>query len=246
MPIGSPLEPLRRVDLFADLTTDELAELAEQFSEATFPSHGRIYRHGDTADFFYVILEGEVAIYREEVGRPLQLQLRLGPGDYFGETGLFGSYRRSSSARAGSVTRTTRIAKQTLLDFLEAHPGVAIKMQIAAARRHTSNVAAALDLGQRSEVRIRIAREVTLELPFGANQEARLENLSLGGMSLRQAPIAWQKGRTVQFSMLHEGESLEVNGRISWRAENTVGIAFVETSEDHDERVQKMIRLLLD
>ena len=136
------------------------------------------------------------------------------------------------------------------LAFLDEHPNVLVKLQIAAARRHTLNVAAALDLGVRNEVRIRLDREVTLETPVGQIHRARLENLSLGGLCLREVPASWQPESEVEFTLGYQDENLEVAARVSWREEQTVGLAFLEESPDagtdRDEAVQRMLRRLLE
>lgn len=239
------LSVLRQVDLFSDLGEQELQKLQSHFVEQDVSSHTRIYHHGDPSDSFYVIRSGSVAVYRDEIGKPVQLQARFGPGDFFGETGLFDGFQRSASARASEPCRLLTIHKDRLLAFLDDHPEVLIKLQIAAARRHTLNVAAALDLGIRNEVRIRLDREVTLETSLGQSLSVRLENLSLGGMCLRGVPASWTKGRELSFELSYGEESLSVRGKVSWREPETAGLAFAETGPEHDTDVQNMLRRLL-
>jgi CRP-like cAMP-binding protein len=237
---------LRQVPLFADLAADELARLADLFTEELIVGNQRVFSHGDDALHFFVIREGSVAIFRDEVGKPVQLQTRLGPGDYFGEMGLFDGFKRAASARTSEICRLLKIGKAELLAFLDLHPGVAIKLQVAAARRHSENVITALNLGVRHEVRIRLDRPVTIELNFGLKHRAIIENLSLGGLCLRSAPASWQKGREVHFSLLYESESLPINARVTWRQDDVAGMAFEGTNLDHDLRVQRLLRRLLD
>ncbi len=238
-------EILRRVRLFSDLEDRELRRLAGDFSEILLPAGHRIFRHGDPADAFYIIRDGAVALYTDRTGQPLHLQARLGPGDFFGEVGLFDTAQRSSSARTGDTSRLLMIPKDELLAFLEDHPDVAIKMQIAAARRHTQNVSVALDLGQRQEVRIRLGQEIEMEPQEGKPRKVWIENLSLGGLCLRGAPSAWERHWTVRFTLRLEELVLPVTGRIAWRQEETVGIAFLRGDDQHDERVQLLLRRLL-
>lgn len=245
----SPAETLallRRVPLFADLGDEELLRLAELCVEENVAGNLRVFSHGESANFFYIIQEGSVTLFRDEVGRPVQVQTRLGPGDYFGEMGLFDGYKRSGSARTGGPGRLLRIAKSELLHFLDRHPSIAIKLQVAAARRHSENVVMALNLGVRGEVRIRLDKKVTIELPFGMRHRAQVENLSLGGMCLRSAPSSWQKGREVRFTLIYQEEILPIDARISWREEDTAGLAFLAAGEEHDDRVQRLLRRLLD
>lgn len=236
---------LRQVRLFSDLEDSELQRLAGEFSEVLLPAGHRIFRHGDPADAFYIVRDGSVALYTDRTGQPLQLQARLGPGEFFGEVGLFDTAQRSSSARTGDTSRLLMIPKDELLAFLDDHPEVAIKLQIAAARRHTQNVSVALDLGQRQEVRIRLGQEIEMEPQEGKPLPVWIENLSLGGLCLRGGPSVWERHWTVRFTLRLEDLILPVTGRIAWRQGDTVGIAFLRGDDQHDERVQKLLRKLL-
>lgn len=58
-----------------------------------------IFRQGHIGDRMYVVVSGEVLIYREDRGAETTLA-RLGPGETFGELALFDQHPRSASARA--------------------------------------------------------------------------------------------------------------------------------------------------
>ncbi|MEO1368015.1 MAG: cyclic nucleotide-binding domain-containing protein, partial [Acidobacteriota bacterium] len=222
----------------------DLEELGSDFERVRVASHTRLYSSGDPVDHFFVITRGEVSIFRDEVGRPLQLQARLGPGEFFGEMGLFGGDQRSS-ARSSVPTELLRIGKGILLAFLDRRPALAVKIQVAAARRHSENVAAALDLGQRQDVRIRLGRRVLIETPL-RQHAARLENLSLGGLCVRDVPASWQPGAEVSFTLTYQESSLDVKARVSWREETAAGLAFCEKAPKHEEAVQRLLRRLLE
>lgn len=237
---------LKQVRLFVDLDEEEMVRLAALFSEEVLLSGHRVFKPGDPSDAFYVIEEGSIALYSDQPGKPIHLQGRLGPGDFFGELGLFDGFERAASARASETSRVLRIPKDALLAFLDDHPTIAIKMQIAAARRHSQNVSLALDLGHRSEVRIRLGKQAEMILDNGQRHGVMVENLSLGGICLRAVPETWQRHWTLRFELLYDSERLPVIGRITWRRDETVGLAFSRTDPDHDDRVQRMLRRLLD
>ena len=236
---------LRRVSLFASLQQKELEILEEQFDEIAIASHTRIYRHGDAVNYLYVIRSGEVSIFRDQIGKPVALLARLESGDFFGQIGFFGSYERSATARTGTPTRLLRISKEALLDFLNDQPAVALRIQVAAARQHSMNVASALDLGMRKEVRIRLDRRVLIETEAG-NQPAMIQNLSLGGLALSLAPSSWEPGARVKFALCYQDLRARFSARVSWQEEDTVGLAFTDpSSTEHEEKVQKLLRRLL-
>lgn len=237
---------LRQVRLFVDLDEDELERLAALFTEEVLPAGHRVFKPGDPSDAFYVVHQGGIALYSDQPGKPIHLHGRLSRGDFFGELGLFDGFERAASARASETSRVLRIPKDALLTFLDDHPAIAIKMQIAAARRHSQNVSLALDLGHRSEVRIRLGKRAEMILEDGIRLGVVVENLSLGGICLRDVPETWQRHWTLRFELLYDGERLPVIGRITWRRGDTVGLAFSRTDPEHDDRVQRMLRRLLD
>lgn len=241
-----PIDVLREVRLFTDMDDDSLARLADLFEPVAIPMGHQVYKHGDPSDAFYVIRRGSIALYRDQLGKPIQLLARLTRGDYFGELGLFDGFERNASARANETSHLLRIDKAPLLAFLADEPDLTIKMQIAAARRHSMNVSMTLDLSQRKDVRIRLEKEVLLELDSGNKRHVQVQNLSLGGICLRGTPTAWQKHWTVRFHLHYESERLHLAGRVTWRREDTVGIAFSRTDPQHEDQIQRLLRLLLD
>lgn len=243
-PVG--VEELRSASLFRGLEDGLLADLAARFVELEVPPDGVVYRGGEPSDFFYVVTEGELVVFRDLVGKPLQLLGHLAAGDFFGELALLANAPHGSAVRARSPSRVLRLAKGDLLDFLDRQPDVRLRLQNAAAQRHSSNVAAALELGRRREVRIRFRHEVEISLAGDRGPETVLENLSLGGLSLSGAPAGWQTGEQVSFGLgLREGR-LDLVGRIVWRHGETVGIAFDKRSPNHDTILQMTIRSLIE
>ena len=231
---------LAEVAPFADLGKDELRRLADLFDEVGVAEGERIHQPADAhARALYVILQGEVSVYRDEVGRPVQLQGRFGPGSYFGEQGLFGD-NEGASAMAKTASRLARVPHDALLDFLDAHPEVALKLQMAAARRHSENVAAVLDSSGRSDPRIRIGHDATLDLPYGREAEARLENLSIGGLCLDGIPDTWRPGMRMAFKLCITGEVIPIDARVSWRQGSLAGLAFADPDEAHERILRKL------
>ncbi|MDA8019922.1 MAG: cyclic nucleotide-binding domain-containing protein [Thermoanaerobaculia bacterium] len=237
---------LIEVPPFADLEAEELHRLASLFDQIAVEQGARIHQPADAHQrCLYVILDGELSVYRDEVARAIQLQGRYGPGDYFGEQGLFGD-DGSTSALARSETKLARIAHDVLLGFLDEHPDVALRLQMAAARRHSENVAAVLDSSGRSDPRIRVGHEAVLDLPFGQKATARLENLSVGGLCLDGIPDTWKPGMRMAFLLRLNDEVIPVDARVSWRQGSFAGLAFADPDDAHERRIQRILRQLRD
>ncbi len=237
---------LRRAAIFRELDNDELAQLSRLFVELQVPADYLVLREGERSEAFYVIRKGTVAVFSDAVGKPVADLAHLGPGDFFGEMGLFGIWKRTASVRSTRETRLLKIASRDLLRFLDRRPEVKRKLEATASYRYSTHVAAALELGRRREVRIGFNHPVSLRLGDGATRLATLINLSIRGLSLDNAPPEWQEGETVSFGLRLPNGELELAGRINWRQGEQVGMRFERTQRNHDMLIQLTIRMLLE
>lgn len=94
---GAPLDALERVPLFADLTRDELEQIALLFKERHFAAGETVVKEGSDGAAFFLIEEGEATVSVGGRERP-----GLGPGDHFGEIALI-----DEGVRAATITATT-------------------------------------------------------------------------------------------------------------------------------------------
>jgi CRP-like cAMP-binding protein len=239
------LELIATAAPFQGVDRERLRDLAAHSTEQSLPAGRLVFSHGDRSDAVYLVIEGTVTIYRDQVGKPMQLLARVGAGELLGELCLFDEERRTASARSATSCRLLRIDREPLRRLLAAEPRLALHIQNSAARRRHLNAAAALELGQQTEVRIRLQAPVRLRFEDGSVVPADLENLSLGGLSLSGAPRHWIAGTGVRFDLQTAGdEPLPVHGRVAWRDAEVVGIAFVAQSPAHELHVYRLLRRL--
>lgn len=239
-----PLQKLKRIPIFTGLDEALLHRLASLGRTVHLPTEGMVFRDGEEADALFVILEGSVVLLRDRVGAPMQLLARLEPGDYFGEMCLFDEVYRRSSARGSAGTALLKLDKQGLIEILSREPRLALRLQLAAAHRRNLDAAAALELGRRVEVRIRLAASMTLGAPGQPERAVVMENLSIGGMCVSGAPEAWEIGETVTFALSLGAYTTEILARVAWRRGETIGLAFDERRADHEQRILRILREL--
>ncbi|MEM6792710.1 MAG: cyclic nucleotide-binding domain-containing protein [Acidobacteriota bacterium] len=245
-PITGPR--LAEFDLLQGLESQDLEELARSFEEQTVETGQMIYGQGERSSGLYLVQDGEVAVFRDAVGQPVQLLARLHAGDYFGEVALFGTGLSTASARASRRSVLLRADAEPFLAFTDHHPSIQLQLQLSATRRYTENMVAVLETGRRREVRIRCGMEVEIESlereEEGPSLRVVLENLSLGGLCLSGVPESWTVGTSVRFALtLREGQ-LPLEGSIRWRSGSSAGLAFVKKSSRHDMLIQMAIRLI--
>jgi hypothetical protein len=121
---------LRTLDLFAALTTRQLAELARVVVEQRVGAGDVIVREGDFDDQMYFIVDGKVRV--EKDGEHVT---ELGANDFFGEIAVFDGERRSASVIATGPVRLLRLDRQDLYEVMEEHPAIAVAICQTLSRR---------------------------------------------------------------------------------------------------------------
>jgi len=108
------LEFLKKVNLFENLSVNELEKI-ERISRMEAYSKGDvIFKEGTPGDQCYVITNGEVRISKfiPNIGEEALAVLK--PGDYFGEMALIDTFPRSANAIANSDVALLAINKTDL------------------------------------------------------------------------------------------------------------------------------------
>lgn len=110
---------LERMDLFAAASRTSIEGLAGSSSELSVTAGTPVVAEGQTADAFYVVVDGTLAVTavgeRGGEGRWLRT---LGPGSYFGEIGLLGHVPRTATVTATSDCSLLRIEGSDFIDAL--------------------------------------------------------------------------------------------------------------------------------
>src|SRR5262245_13603712 len=91
------LSRVQGVPLFAGLSDDQLSAVASCFEERHVEPGRRLTSEGGGGYFFFVIDAGEA-----EVTHGNDVIATFGPGDFFGETAIFETLRRTATVTATS------------------------------------------------------------------------------------------------------------------------------------------------
>jgi len=81
-----------------------------------------IFRENDAGDRMYVILEGQVSIFKSIAASSNRLLITLQKGDFFGEMALLEGLPRSASAVAQGETKLLAMNEAAFYNFLEKNP----------------------------------------------------------------------------------------------------------------------------
>jgi len=128
-----PVQLLRRFELFSGLTEEELARLAALGREEVYEAGAVLFREGDPARDFFLILAGEVSLemgVQPWPGAPKRrIEVETIPGGRsFGWSALIPPHTRILSARCRGETRLIAFSGEELRRLLDSDPKIGHKV----------------------------------------------------------------------------------------------------------------------
>ncbi len=171
---------LLKIDLFRDLSHDEM-EMLDRTTRMTTVEKGRvIYRQDDRAQGLFLLKTGRVRLSRITAGgKKLDLAI-LEPGTFFGEMPLLGERMRNTYAEAAEDCLLCVMSQHDIERLVLTKPEVGLRMIAVLSRRLAESEARLEDLAYRS-VSARLA-SVLLRLGQGGNLVEGITHEELGDM----------------------------------------------------------------
>lgn len=121
--------------LFSGLSDEELARIVEIMGIRQYKRNEVVFLEGDPGDSFYLVLVGEIRIYKlSPDGREKTLAL-IGVGDFFGEMALLDQKLRSASAETTIKTSLGVIHREHFTQLIYQYPGIALKLIVQLGER---------------------------------------------------------------------------------------------------------------
>jgi CRP-like cAMP-binding protein len=129
-------EILRRFTLFAGLDAAEHKEIALVSEEVELKKGAWLFKEGDAADDFYLIISGKVSLMMNmDASDSRQLELdTLVRGDPLGLSALIEPHLYQMGALAEDDTRLVKIDAQAMADLLAKYPQMGYRVMMAVAR----------------------------------------------------------------------------------------------------------------
>lgn len=138
---------LRQFPLFSDLPDQDLSRLSEAAERVSIPAGSTLFEEGTAGDRFFVILDGEMEVTRQEGGQTVVLAL-LGAGGFLSEMSLLEDRPRTASARAIKDSNLIGIEPETFRDLLARSPGAALTMLKTVTARLRSTESSLVEQGR--------------------------------------------------------------------------------------------------
>jgi CRP-like cAMP-binding protein len=118
---GALVERLAAVDIFAPLSTEETAMLAQAATSHVFAPGETVIRAGDPGSSMFVVHNGRVSIQVSENGRSRTVAT-LGEGAFFGEMALFTGEPRTANVVALEETEVLEIGHAAMKSVFDTNP----------------------------------------------------------------------------------------------------------------------------
>ena len=107
---------LQNVDVFSEVSTEQLSHLAMIAAEVTFSEGDVIFRESDPSDSMFLVLDGAVRLHRGELEVTVAHE-----NDVFGTWALFDDEPRVVTATTVEPATVLRIEKDDFIDLLADH-----------------------------------------------------------------------------------------------------------------------------
>ena len=117
---------LQKLPLFAELKSEDLAQLAQKLQVRRKRKDESVFEKGDLGTTMFVVASGRVDIVLPSVDAEPVLLKEIGPGEYFGELSLFDDKPRSASARCSTQVEVLELDRPTLTEYLSGRPHAAL------------------------------------------------------------------------------------------------------------------------
>jgi serine phosphatase RsbU (regulator of sigma subunit) len=140
---------ISHLSIFKSLSPDDAKQLAQVVNLIHVSDGSILLREGESGDRFYVILEGQVAIYKALGTREESLLGLRNPGDYLGEMSLLNwDGLRTASAQARGEVRLIEITREDFDNLLKKQPELVFEMVREMSHRLTNSQATAIQVLQ--------------------------------------------------------------------------------------------------
>jgi signal transduction histidine kinase len=114
------------LELFRHLPEEELSLLLTQSKEEFFEANKIIFKEGDTADRFYMLLEGSVEVWKNFDTAYADILAVRHPGICFGEMSLIDDLPRSATIKTISPVKLLTLDKEHFQQTIKEQPNVAL------------------------------------------------------------------------------------------------------------------------
>jgi len=121
-------EEIASIPLFRGLSPENLNELAMIVTSQELGRGQTVFSEGEEGVGFYVVMSGQIKIFKLSFDGKEQILHILGPGEPFAEVAVFAGARYPAHAQALEKSRVLFFPKTAFIDLIESHPSLSLNM----------------------------------------------------------------------------------------------------------------------
>ncbi|MFP4483406.1 MAG: ATP-binding protein [Spirochaetaceae bacterium] len=143
---------LRNVYFFRDLPDADLHRVAGRCKEVVYETGDTVFTEGSRGDRFFIVLDGQVEVWKDTDGLPDSLLAVHGSGHLFGEMALVDDLPRSATVRVRDRARLLYLTREEFRSAIQNSPGMALSvLRALSAMIRTSNESYVCKLQERNQ-----------------------------------------------------------------------------------------------
>ena len=195
--IMTPMANLKKIDLFKNLSDEELKELEHYITTATFRKKDDIFTEGDAPEWFYIVSTGKVKVTKiSHDGKEIILEI-ISPYDIFGGVAVLRNFPYPANAVAMEDSEILKISRKNLMRLVDRFPNLMFCIALQLGDRMKSSFDSLKNIAlERVEARI-----AALLLKLGNKVGVETKEGLVIDMRLTKQDVADMVGTTVETSI---------------------------------------------
>lgn len=191
------ISKLKKIELFKNLSDDELRELEPYLITTTYKKKDDIFTEGDAPEWFYIVSSGKVKVTKiSHDGKEIILEI-ISPHDIFGGVAVLRNIPYPANAVAMEDTETLKISRKNLMRLVDRFPNLMFCIAIQLGDRMKSSYDSLKNIAlERVEARI-----AALLLKLGNKVGVETKEGLMIDMRLTKQDVADMVGTTVETSI---------------------------------------------
>jgi CRP/FNR family transcriptional regulator len=188
---------LKKIDLFKNLSDEELRELEHYITTATFRKKDDIFTEGDAPEWFYIVSTGKVKVTKiSHDGKEIILEV-ISPYDIFGGVAVLRNFPYPANAVAMEDSEILKISRKNLMRLVDRFPNLMFCIALQLGDRMKSSFDSLKNIAlERVEARI-----AALLLKLGNKVGVETKEGLVIDMRLTKQDVADMVGTTVETSI---------------------------------------------
>lgn len=129
------LQAIARIPAFNGLSEGELAALRQIAVRRNIARGETVFSEGDPGNGFYLVVEGQIKVYKLSSEGKEQILHIIRPGEPFGEVAVFAGRSFPANAEAIAASRLLFLPREAFVELIRQNPSLAMNMLAVLSRR---------------------------------------------------------------------------------------------------------------